>query len=90
MNSNSEGDTILFTHEGGVEVGDVDAKALRLEIPVCHHIHTLFVANSAVQVSTSGKATMPARDVISSTILTHVPDGRKDALLDFLIRFAGL
>lgn len=29
-----EGDIILFTHEGGVEVGDVDAKALRLLVPV--------------------------------------------------------
>lgn len=28
------GDEILFTHEGGVDVGDVDAKALRLSIPV--------------------------------------------------------
>lgn len=27
-------DTILFYHEGGVDVGDVDAKALRLDIPV--------------------------------------------------------
>lgn len=27
-------DTILFYHEGGVDVGDVDAKAVRLEIPV--------------------------------------------------------
>ncbi|KAJ1973947.1 ATP citrate lyase subunit 1, partial [Dimargaris cristalligena] len=29
-----EGDVILFTHEGGIDVGDVDAKALRLLIPV--------------------------------------------------------
>lgn len=27
-------DTILFHHEGGVDVGDVDAKAVRLDIPV--------------------------------------------------------
>ena len=27
--SNREGEEILFTHEGGVDVGDVDAKALR-------------------------------------------------------------
>ncbi|TFK47509.1 ATP-citrate synthase [Heliocybe sulcata] len=27
-------DTILFTHEGGVDIGDVDAKALRLSIPI--------------------------------------------------------
>lgn len=27
-------DTILFYHEGGVDVGDVDSKAVRLDIPV--------------------------------------------------------
>lgn len=30
----SQGDWILFTHEGGVDVGDVDAKAKKLLIPV--------------------------------------------------------
>lgn len=30
INSAREGDWILFTHEGGVEVGDVDTKALKL------------------------------------------------------------
>jgi ATP citrate (pro-S)-lyase len=34
MVSTAEGDTILFHHEGGVNVGDVDAKAVRLEVPV--------------------------------------------------------
>ncbi|KAF9493410.1 ATP-citrate synthase [Pleurotus eryngii] len=34
INSAREGDNILFTHEGGVDVGDVDAKALVLQIPV--------------------------------------------------------
>ena len=34
INSAREGDNILFTHEGGIEVGDVDAKALKLELPV--------------------------------------------------------
>jgi len=28
------GDTILFHHEGGVDIGDVDAKALKLEVPI--------------------------------------------------------
>lgn len=32
INSAREGDYILFTHEGGVDVGDVDAKALKLLI----------------------------------------------------------
>ncbi|KAI9501429.1 ATP-citrate lyase [Coemansia spiralis] len=34
IQSHREGDEILFTHEGGVEIGDVDAKALRLAIPI--------------------------------------------------------
>ncbi|GAA5864104.1 hypothetical protein JCM3774_006382 [Rhodotorula dairenensis] len=34
INSVREGDVILFTHEGGVDVGDVDAKALTLTVPV--------------------------------------------------------
>jgi len=32
--SHRNGDTILFHHEGGVEVGDVDAKALKLNIDI--------------------------------------------------------
>ncbi|KAH9015854.1 ATP-citrate synthase [Lactarius hengduanensis] len=34
ITSQREGDTILFTHEGGVDIGDVDAKALKLDILV--------------------------------------------------------
>ncbi len=34
ITSNKDGDTILFYHEGGVNVGDVDAKAARLEVPI--------------------------------------------------------
>lgn len=32
--STKDGDTILFHHEGGVNVGDVDSKAVRLEVPI--------------------------------------------------------
>ncbi|KAF8622996.1 hypothetical protein AX15_006589 [Amanita polypyramis BW_CC] len=34
ITSAREGDNILFTHEGGVDIGDVDAKALVLSIPI--------------------------------------------------------
>jgi ATP citrate (pro-S)-lyase len=34
ITSQREGDTILFSHEGGVDIGDVDAKALKLNILV--------------------------------------------------------
>lgn len=32
--SHRKGDTILFHHQGGVDIGDVDAKALKLDVPV--------------------------------------------------------
>ena len=32
--SNRDGDEILYCHQGGVDVGDVDAKASRLQIPI--------------------------------------------------------
>lgn len=32
--SHRHADTILFHHQGGVEIGDVDAKALRLDVPI--------------------------------------------------------
>ncbi|KAJ1664933.1 ATP citrate lyase subunit 1 [Coemansia sp. RSA 1813] len=34
IQSHREGDEILFTHEGGIDIGDVDAKATRLAIPI--------------------------------------------------------
>ncbi len=34
ITSTREGDIIFFHHEGGVDVGDIDAKAKRLEVPV--------------------------------------------------------
>ena len=34
INSSREGDHILFTHEGGINIGDVDAKVRTLSLPV--------------------------------------------------------
>lgn len=34
MMATKTGDTIMFYHQGGVNVGDVDAKASRLEVPI--------------------------------------------------------
>jgi len=36
--SHRNGDTILFHHEGGVDIGDVDSKALKLNIDVDHNL----------------------------------------------------
>lgn len=67
ITSAREGDTILFTHEGGVDIGDVDAKALKLDLPV-------------------GVA-FPSRQVVASTLLTHVTDAKKrETLVDFITR----
>ena len=32
--SDRDGDNILFHHEGGVDIGDVDAKALKMTVPI--------------------------------------------------------
>lgn len=34
IHSHRQGDTILFHHEGGVDIGDVDSKALKIDIPI--------------------------------------------------------
>jgi len=34
MIATKDGDTIMFYHEGGINVGDVDEKATRLEVPI--------------------------------------------------------
>ncbi|KIY48395.1 ATP-citrate synthase [Fistulina hepatica ATCC 64428] len=66
-------DTILFTHEGGVDIGDADAKSLKLDIPVC--------ASSMVGPQ------LPSRSTIATTLLKNVTDTKKvDTLLDFIVR----
>ncbi|KAI8365272.1 ATP citrate lyase isoform 2 [Radiomyces spectabilis] len=48
INSVREGDYILFTHEGGIDIGDVDAKALKLLIKVNEDIPTPEVIKSTL------------------------------------------
>ncbi|KAK7451079.1 ATP citrate lyase subunit 1 [Stygiomarasmius scandens] len=72
INSGREGDSILFTHEGGVDVGDVDAKALKLDIPV---------------PTVKRPNTFPSKQTIKDTLLVHVDsEEKKDALVDFIVR----
>ncbi|KAL1914158.1 uncharacterized protein VTP21DRAFT_10808, partial [Calcarisporiella thermophila] len=66
INSVREGDNILFTHEGGIEVGDVDAKAQKLLIKV--------------------DESFPSGQVVKDTLLTQVPEAKKDVLVDFITR----
>lgn len=67
INSVRDGDWILFTHEGGVDVGDVDAKAEKLLIPV-------------------DLAEYPSNDEIAAGLLSKIPKGLHNVLVDFITR----
>ncbi|KAL4943750.1 hypothetical protein BDV06DRAFT_189128 [Aspergillus oleicola] len=67
IHSVREGDWILFTHEGGVDVGDVDAKAEKLLIPV-------------------NLKNYPSNEEIASALLSKVPSGVHNVLVDFISR----
>lgn len=54
-------DTILFHHEGGVDIGDVDAKALKLEIPVGHSVTGAMIKEKLLQKVTKSKQGMLTR-----------------------------
>jgi ATP citrate (pro-S)-lyase len=57
----------LFTHEGGVDVGDVDAKAEKLLVPV-------------------DLSEYPSNETIAKSLLSKVPTGVHDVLVDFITR----
>ncbi|KAK5132320.1 hypothetical protein LTR08_009228 [Meristemomyces frigidus] len=67
INSVREGDWILFYHEGGVDVGDVDEKAEKLLIPV-------------------DLSEYPSNDDIAKGLLSKVPKGVHNVLVDFISR----
>ncbi|KAK4544394.1 hypothetical protein LTR36_004285 [Oleoguttula mirabilis] len=67
INSVREGDWILFYHEGGVDVGDVDEKAEKLLIPV-------------------DLSEYPSNDEIAKSLLSKVPKGVHNVLVDFISR----
>lgn len=55
--SHRHGDTILFYHQGGVDVGDVDSKAVKLEVPVGETIDVLTIEKTLLtQVPGAKKA----------------------------------
>lgn len=67
IHSVREGDFILFTHEGGVDVGDVDEKAEKLLVPV-------------------DLDRRPSNETIAKTLLSKVPPGVHNVLVDFITR----
>ncbi len=61
--STKTGDTILFYHEGGVNVGDVDAKASRLEVPI-----GAFPTKAEIEKRLLGKVTADCRERLAGFI----------------------
>jgi ATP citrate (pro-S)-lyase len=61
--STKTGDTILFYHEGGVNVGDVDAKAQRLDVPIC-----TFPTKAEIKKRLLGKVTADRRERLAGFI----------------------
>ncbi len=58
-----DGDTILFYHEGGVNVGDVDAKADRLEVPI-----GTFPSSAEIEKMLLSKVSADRKDYLSGFI----------------------
>ncbi len=63
ITSTQDGDTIMFYHEGGVNVGDVDAKASRLEVPI-----GTFPAQAEIEKKLLGKVTTDNKKRLSGFI----------------------
>ncbi|KAK3505905.1 hypothetical protein QTP70_019308 [Hemibagrus guttatus] len=64
-----EGDHVLFHHEGGVDIGDVDSKAQHLMVGVDEKL---------------------TADAVTEQLLTHVPDEKKETLLQVMVSGAEL
>lgn len=83
-----EGDEILFTHEGGVDIGDVDAKARRLMIkvdaplPSEQELTTQLLAGELIGLSDFGSQILTNLQLLPS----DVPEARRPALADFIGR----
>jgi ATP citrate (pro-S)-lyase len=65
MQSGRYTDEILFYHEGGVDVGDVDAKAERMEIPTGASINAEAVVNQLLTKLPDAKKPMMAAFVVA-------------------------
>lgn len=61
--SHRHADTILFYHEGGVDIGDVDSKAVKLDVPVGCTTDIETIENVLLQ-----KVDKPKKSIISKFI----------------------
>ena len=61
INNKRQGDEILFHHEGGVDVGDVDSKAIHHLVPLGHQLTEASVlSHLLVNVAEAKRATLAA------------------------------
>jgi len=65
IHSHRYADTILFYHQGGVDIGDVDAKALKLEVPIDTTITADQVKKVLLQQLPAAKQNMVANFIVS-------------------------
>jgi ATP citrate (pro-S)-lyase len=63
ITSTKDGDTIMFYHKGGVNVGDVDVKASRLEVPIGK-----FPASAEIEKKLLGNVTADRKKRVSGFI----------------------
>jgi len=61
--STRTGDTIMFCHEGGVNVGDVETKASRLEVPIGN-----FPTPADIEKQLLGKVSVDRKELLSGFI----------------------
>jgi ATP citrate (pro-S)-lyase len=61
--STKDGDTIMFYHQGGVNVGDVDSKATRLEVPI-----GTFPTSTEIEEKLLGKVTVDRKKRLAGFI----------------------
>ena len=61
--STGTGDTIMFCHEGGVNVGDVETKASRLEVPIGN-----FPTPADIEKQLLGKVSVDRKELLSGFI----------------------
>ncbi|ESO97048.1 hypothetical protein LOTGIDRAFT_201946 [Lottia gigantea] len=64
IHSHRHADTILFHHEGGIDIGDVDAKAVNLEVPVGSEINANDVTSKLLSKVPTAKQTNLCRFIL--------------------------
>lgn len=63
--SNRDGELILFHHEGGIDIGDVDSKALQYSIPIDQSFDTVKMEDSLLKNVSNNRRTYVDKTLIS-------------------------